>query len=310
MPTLLQVAELHPKVQARLDRDYSILRAELAAIDDGWLAQHAAAVQGVVTNGQYGLPAALIQALPGLGVIGINGVGYDKIDLALAKSRGIRVANTPDVLTDDVADLAVGLTLTLLRQLVAADTYVRDGSWFKAEAPLATKMSGKRVGIFGLGRIGRATARRFAGFTDHIAYAGPKPQDVPYTYHPTAEALAAACDVLVLCAPATPATRRIIGDAVFNALGPKGVLVNVARGAIVDEAALVAALEQGRLGGAALDVYEDEPRVPPALLAMRNVILTPHIASATNETRQAMGDLMMDNIDAHFAGRALPTALV
>lgn len=310
MPTLLQVTAIHPDAQARLNKTYELLYAELPNIDSNWLTQHAPKVDGIVTGGHLGVPNPLMTALPNLKVIGINGVGFDKVDLDLARSRGVRVANTPDVLTDDVADLAVGLTFALLRQLPQADAYLRAGRWLSGDMPLATKVSGKRIGIFGLGRIGRATAKRFAGFTDRIAYTDIVKHDVSLDYHPDAVALAAASDVFVICAAASASTRRIISTPVFEALGRSGVLVNVARGSIVDEPALVAALQAGRLGGAALDVFEDEPNVPAALLAMENVVLTPHIASATNETRRAMGDLMIDNIDAFFAGKPMPTAVV
>lgn len=310
MPKLLQITPIHPDAQARLAASYDLIPVELAAIDAGWLAKHAAEVNGIVTGGHLGVPSTLMAALPNLKVIGINGVGFDKVDLELARSRGVRVTNTPDVLTDDVADLAVGLTIALLRRLPQADAHVRAGKWFSGEMPLATKVSGKRIGIFGLGRIGRATAKRFAGFTDCITYTDIVQHDVPFAYCPDVAGLAAASDVFVICAAATANTRRIIGRAVFDALGPSGVLVNVARGSIVDESALVNALQEGRLGGAALDVFDDEPNVPAALLAMGNVVLTPHIASGTNETRRAMGNLMIDNLDAFFAGKPMPTQVV
>ena len=310
MPTLLQIASIHPDAQARLDRSYSAMRAEVADVDAAWLSAHGASVEGLVTGGHLGVPPALMAALPNLKVVGINGVGYDKVDLAEAKRRGVRVANTPDVLTEDVADLAVGLTLSLLRRLPHAHAHVRAGQWGRAEMPLARKLSGKRVGIFGLGRIGRAVAKRFGGFTDHLAYTDVARQDTPFTYYPDAVSLAREVDVLVVCAAASDSTRRLIGRDVFEALGPEGVIVNVARGSIVDEQALVAALSSGALGGAALDVFEDEPNVPEALHGMEHVVTTPHIASATHETRRAMGDLMIDNLDAFFAGRPLPTAVV
>ena len=310
MPIILQITDIHPDAQARLDRDYTVLRHDLPAIDDAWLAQHAAEVEAVVTGGHLGIPPALMTALPNLRIVGINGVGYDKIDLDLARSHGVRVANTPDVLTDDVADLAIGLTLSLLRRLPHGHAYVQAGHWHKGDMPLATKLSGKRVGIFGLGRIGRAVAKRFTGFTDTIGYTDVVQHDVPYAFHPDAVALARASDVFVVCAAASAATRGIIGAPVLDALGPRGVLVNVARGALVDEPALVQALRDGRIAGAALDVFADEPNVPPELLAMEHVVVTPHIASGTHETRRAMGDLMLDNLDAQFAGRPLPTAVV
>src|SRR4051794_8632735 len=222
MPTLLQITSIHPDAQARLSAGYDLIRAELPDIDAPGLAQNAGKVDGIVTGGHLGAPPALMTALPNLKVIGINGVGFDKIDLDLARSRGVRVANTPDVLTDDVADLAVGLTIALLRRLPQADAHVRAGRWPSGEMPLATKVNGKRIGIVGLGRIGRAVAKRFAGFTDKIGYTDVAQQDVGFAYHQTATDLAAASDVLVVCAAASASTRRIIGAAVFDALGPSG----------------------------------------------------------------------------------------
>lgn len=310
MPTILQVTSIHPDAQARLNSSYDVVHAELPNIGSDWLARHAKRVDGIVTGGHLGVPSPLMSALPNLKVIGINGVGFDKVDLDLARNQGVRVANTPDVLTDDVADLGVGLTIALLRRLPQSDAYLRGGRWLSGDVPLATKVSGKRIGIFGLGRIGRAMARRFAGFTDHIGYTDIVKHDLPLAYYPDVTALAAASDVLVICAAASASTRRVINTAVLDALGPSGILVNVARGSIVDQPALVNALQAGHLGGAALDVFEDEPSVPAALLTMHNVVLTPHIASATNETRRAMGDLMIDNFDAFFAGKPMPTPVV
>lgn len=310
MPTLLQLCPIHPEAQPRLDAGYTLLRADVAAVDAAWLAQHATGIEGVITGGHLGIPTTLVEALPDLKIVAINGVGYDKVDLDLARSRGMRVTNTPDVLTEDVADLAVGLTLSLLRRLPHAHAHVQAGKWPSGEMKLARKLSGKRIGIFGLGRIGRAVAKRFGGFTDHIAYTDVVQHDVPFAYYPDATALAGACDIFVICAAASGSTRKVIGTSVFEALGPNGVLVNIARGSIVDEPALVKALHDGTLGGAALDVFEDEPNVPAELMTMEHVIVTPHIASGTHETRRAMGDLMIDNLDAFFAGRDLPTAVV
>ncbi len=310
MPKLLQLCSIHSEAQTRLDAGYTLIRADVPAVDAAWLAQHGAGIEGVVTGGHLGIPSTLLTSLPELKIVAINGVGYDKVDLELARSRGLRVTNTPDVLTEDVADLAVGLTLSLLRRLPHAHAHVQAGKWPKGEMPLARKLSGKRIGIFGLGRIGRAVAKRFGGFTDHIAYTDIVQHDVPFTYYSDATELAGACDIFVICAAASGSTRKVIGTPVFKALGPNGVLVNIARGSIVDEPALVKALQDGTLGGAALDVFEDEPHVPAELLAMEHVIVTPHIASGTHETRRAMGDLMIDNLDAFFAGRALLTAVV
>ena len=310
MPTLLQLAPIHADAQRRLERDYTVVAAKLPEIDEAWLAQNAAKVDGVVTGGHLGIPNALVPALPNLKIVAINGVGYDKVDLDFARSRGLRVSNTPDVLTEDVADLAVGLALSLLRRLPHAHGHVRAGKWPQGEMPLARRLSGKRIGILGLGRIGRAVAKRFAGFTDRIGYADVVKHDVPFAYYPDAVALAREVDILVVCAAASASTRKLIGREVFEALGPDGFLVNVARGSIVDEAALVEALRAGAIAGAALDVFEDEPNVPAALHGMDHVITTPHIASGTHETRRAMGELMLDNLDAFFAGKALPTPVV
>ena len=310
MPTLLQLANLHPDVQPRLAAKYQLLARKVGEVDQAWLAAHGGEVDGVVTGGTIGIPTAMMKALPNLKIVAINGVGFDKVDLGEAKAMGVRVSNTPDVLTEDVADLAVGLTLSVLRRLPHAHAHVRSGQWSSAEMPLATKLSGKRIGIFGLGRIGRAVAKRFGGFTDKIAYTDVVEHgDVGFTYYKDAVTLAANCDVFVICAAASASTRKVIGSAVFDAVGPKGYLVNIARGSIVDEPALVAALQDRRIAGAALDVFEDEPHVPEALFHMDHVVTTPHVASGTHETRVSMGELVLANLDAFFEGREMPTAL-
>jgi lactate dehydrogenase-like 2-hydroxyacid dehydrogenase len=310
MPELLLLSPVRPALLAALQDNYTIHKFYEETDQPGFLATHAGQIEGVVTGGHIGIPPDLMAALPALRIIGINGVGYDRVDLEAARARGIRVTNTPDVLTDDVADLAVGLTIALLRRLPQAHAHVAAGKWLNAEMPLTRKVSGKRFGIMGLGRIGQAVAKRLAAFDGTIGYTANSDKPGGYTRYPTVEALAAASDVLVVCAAASPATRRIVGRAVFDALGPNGALVNIARGSIVDEPELVLALQEGRLGGAALDVFESEPNVPPALIALDNVVLTPHVASATEETRTAMGQLMMDNLAAHFTGRPLPTPVV
>lgn len=276
--------------------------------DIDWLADHAARVRLIVTGGQTGAPRDLVEALPNLGLIAINGVGYDKVDIAHAAARGVTVTNTPGVLTDDVADLAIGLVIGLLRDLPRADAHVRGGAWAKGDLPLARKVTGRRFGIVGLGRIGSAIADRLRAFGP-VAYTGraQKPVDLPF--HPDAASLAAASDVLIVAAAASAETRHLIDARVLEALGPGGVLVNVARGSVVDEAALVAAIEGGRIAGAALDVFADEPNVSSALIDSDRTMLTPHIASATVETRAAMAALVLDNIDAFLAGRPLPTPI-
>ena len=255
------------------------------------------------------MPAALIAQLPALEIISVMGVGYDGVDVAAAKARGVVVTHTPNVLNDDVADLALGLMLCCSRQLPAADRYVREGRWLKATMPLARKMSGARLGIVGMGRIGQAIAQRALAFGMQIAYTArsAKPE-LPFAFLPSAAALAAEVDFLVLITPGGAGTKHLIDAAVLQALGKgrgEGILVNVARGSVVDEAALVDALERGVIAGAGLDVFEDEPRVPQRLIALPQVVLVPHIGSATGQTRQAMADLCFANLQAHFAGRPL-----
>ena len=247
--------------------------------------------------------------LPALEIVSIMGVGYDGVDVAAAKARGAMVTHTPDVLNDDVADLALALALSIARRLPQADRYVRAGRWASdGPMPLATKLSGARMGIVGMGRIGQAIAHRAQAFGMSIAYTArsAKPA-LPFAYHPSARELAAASDFLVVITPGGAGTRKLIDAAVLDALGPQGYLINVARGSVVDEQALIAALQQGRIAGAALDVFEAEPHVPEALRALDNVVLVPHIGSATRATRQAMADLARDNLVRHFAGQAPKT---
>jgi lactate dehydrogenase-like 2-hydroxyacid dehydrogenase len=296
--TALQMCPFSAYLEAELRSRFTVVRwFELGAAEQQhWLAQSAAAVHAVVTGGHIGCPSELLRALPNLRVISINGVGVDKVDLALAKQRGVHVGTTPGTLTEDVADLAVGLTICLLRDIPAADAHVRAGRWPQAEHPLARKVSGRHFGIVGLGQIGAATAARLAAF-GRVSYYGPQQKEVPYSYCPSVLALAEACSVLILTCPANASTRHLIDAKVLAALGPEGYLVNVARGAVVDEAALIQALEAGHIAGAALDVYANEPQVPAALQQSPRVVLTPHVASATVETRRAMADLVLANID-------------
>jgi lactate dehydrogenase-like 2-hydroxyacid dehydrogenase len=252
----------------------------------------------------------MLQRLPSLGMIAIAGVGYDKIDLAVVRGRDIQVTNTPDVLTDDVADLAVGLTIAAMRRIALADRYVRDGRWAAAEMDLTTKVSGRRYGIVGFGRIGQAVARRLEGFGGSIAYTSRTKKSVGYAFHPTVLELAGASDVLIVTVAGGPTTHNLIGREILDALGPTGFLVNVARGSIVNEPELVDALQDGRLGGAGLDVFAEEPQVSAALMAMPNVTLTPHIGSATVDARMAMAQLMLDNLDAFYSGKSLLTPVI
>jgi lactate dehydrogenase-like 2-hydroxyacid dehydrogenase len=263
-------------------------------------------IRAIAASGESKVSRELIAQLPALEIVSVFGVGYDGIDVAAARERGIAVTNTPGVLDDEVADLAMALVLAVSRRLVEADRYVRTGAWANGPMPLARKVSGARMGIVGLGRIGKAIARRAEAFDMSIAYTARSAKaDSPYPYFPTAEALAREVDFLVVITPGGAATRKLIDAKVLAALGTKGYLVNVARGSVVDEQALVAALRAGTIAGAGLDVFENEPIVPAELLALDNVVLTPHVGSATWQTRQAMADLSFGNLQAHFAGKPL-----
>lgn len=267
--------------------------------------QPRADIRAIAAMGESRIDAALIEQLPALEIISVMGVGYDGIDVAAAKARGAVVTHTPDVLNDDVADLAIALMLATARQIPAADRYVRGGQWSDGPMPLARKMSGARLGLVGMGRIGQAIAARASAFGMPISYTSrsAKPQ-VPYRYFPSARELAAESDFLVVITPGGAGTRKLIDAPVLEALGAKGVLVNVARGSVVDEAALIDALERGVIAGAGLDVFENEPQVPERLRALPHVVLTPHVGSATGQTRQAMVDLAMNNLGARLAGAA------
>lgn len=267
------------------------------------------AVRIVAFKGHDAFTAEMMDQLPNLGLIANFGVGYDAIDVAAATERGIRVTNTPEVLTDDVADLAVGLVIAAKRQMVGADAWVRSGRWAKdGDYPILSKVSGKTLGIVGLGRIGRAIAKRLAAFDMEIGYYSRAPKETPgWTHYDSPAALAEASEILIVALSGGPATAGIVDAATIKALGPKGLLVNVSRGTTIDEGAMLDALESGALGQAALDVFASEPDLDPRFQALENVLLSPHQASATIETRQEMGELQRANIEAFLAGEALKT---
>jgi len=272
------------------------------------LAEVAPRVRGIQATGSSSVDAKLIDSLPKLEIIACCGVGYDGIDVAAARKRNVIVTNTPDVLNDCVADLALGLLIAASRGIGRGERHVRSGQWLKGGTPLQTRVSGKRLGIVGMGRIGKVIAQRASGFDMKIAYhSRRKVADVPFAYYDKLVALAKNSDYLVAIIPGGKDTFHLINEEVLRALGPKGILVNVARGSVVDEAALVKCLQEGALGGAGLDVFEEEPKMPEALWTMENVVLTPHIGSGTHETRAAMSRLTLDNLVAHFAGKPVLT---
>ena len=306
-PDILAVAKLHPFYMEALQTLYPVHdRAHLG--DAAAFAALAPSIVGIAATGESLVPAALLAQLPGVKVVSVFGVGYDGVDVQAAIARGVPVTHTPDVLTDDVADLAIGLLLSVARQIPQAGQYVREGRWPSGPMALGRKVSGARIGIVGLGRIGQAIARRAQAFDMSIAYTARTEKPVSgYRYLPSAKALAAEVDFLVVITPGGAGTRCLIDAEVLAALGTKGFLINVARGSVVDEAALVKALQSGVIAGAALDVFENEPNVPQELWGLPNVVLTPHMASATRETRQAMADLAFANMKAGVSGEPLLT---
>ena len=302
---VLVPGKINQRVIDRLAEQFEVVRIESA--DPALVTPDMQDVKAVAVAGR--LPGALMQALPQLEIIANFGVGYDGVEVAHAAAKGIAVSNTPDVLTEEVADTAVGLLLNTLRQLPQAEQWLRQGRWSRDGAfPLSPlSLRGRSVGLYGLGRIGLAIARRLEAFGVSIAYHTRSPREgLPYAYHPTLVGLAAAVDTLIVIVPGTEATRHTVNAEVLVALGSNGVLINVGRGSTVDEPALIAALQKGVIAGAGLDVFENEPQVPDALLALPNVSLLPHVASASVVTRNAMADLVVGNIEAWFAtGRAL-----
>lgn len=297
---VVQLGGLMPFVREWLVERYAA--PELADVAD----PHG--VEVAVVGGGAHVGAAEMDALPDLRAITNFGVGYDNVDVAEATRRGIVVSNTPDVLTDAVADLAVFLVVDVLRGITAADRFVRSGAWGRGEKmPLTRDVRGAVVGVLGLGRIGTAASERLEVFGAEIHYHSRSRKDVAWTYHATPVELARASDVLLVLTPGGAGTDRLVDAEVLDALGPDGYLVNAARGSVVDEDALVAALEAGRIAGAGLDVFADEPHVPDALLGRDDVVLLPHVGSATTQTREAMGRVVLDNIDAFLERGELVT---
>jgi lactate dehydrogenase-like 2-hydroxyacid dehydrogenase len=288
LPTILQVGEFPGAMQAEIDATLVTTKTVSAS------------VQGILTRSNCKIDPTLLEQLPALKVISTCGVGFDGIPLDLTRSKGIVVSNTPGVLNDAVCELTIGTLLGLLRRIPAADRFVKEGHWEKGLFPLTRSLSGSRIGIVGMGRIGQELAERLTAFKTAIAYFGPRPKPVPFEYVSSIQALATQSDILILTCPGGPETDGLVNADVLAALGPRGILVNMARGSVVDQNALIQALNDGIIAGAALDVFEDEPRVPQTLRSRDNVLLTPHVGSATEETRVAMTRLAVDNLKAFF----------
>jgi lactate dehydrogenase-like 2-hydroxyacid dehydrogenase len=307
-PEIVIVGPMYAPTQARLESEFTAHRLWQASDKTAFLRGLADRVRGIAVYALHGCSADIIEALPRLEIIACMGIGVDRVDVACATARGVRVTNTPDVVTDDTADTAMALMLAVERRIAESDRFVRRGAWLNGDMPFGRALRRRRLGIIGLGRIGRAIATRAAAFGMEIAYQGPRRKaDAPYRYFTDPTALAGWSEILVVACPGGEATRNLVNRAVLEALGPEGTLINIARGTIVDETALVEALQTQRLGAAGLDVFAHEPHVPEGLLGLDNVVLTPHIGSATHDTRRAMGDLTVENLLAHFAGRPLLT---
>jgi lactate dehydrogenase-like 2-hydroxyacid dehydrogenase len=305
-PTVLLMAPIYGPKQALLEQTYSVVPYE-AGMN---LADVAKICEIVVTTGGRGIDAALMKQLPKLKMVGCFGVGVDAIDLTYCHANNILVSNTPDVLTEEVADLALALLLSTIRRIPQGDQFVRQGKWLKGGMPLTQSMQGMKIGVVGMGRIGQAIAKRCVAFNTSVAYQGPrKKSDISYQYFDTVEALATWADVVIAACPGGAATSKIISRAALKALGAQGIFVNIARGSVVDQEALVELLASAELGAAGLDVFNDEPKVPVDLWSMDNVVLMPHVGSGTHATRAAMGQLTLDNVAAFVAGRPLLTAV-
>ncbi len=310
-PDILAVTPFYQPVMEALDSAYTVHRLFEAKDRKAFLAGVKDKVQGLGCFGGA-IDAALMDALPKLKIVACMSVGVDHVDLAAAKARGIHVTNAPDVLTDDVADIAIALLLGVARQIPQADRHVREGKWAsKGAMPLGAKLGGSTMGVLGLGRIGMAISKRAEALGVKIVYSGPRQKPgVAYRYYPDLAAMAKDVDYLMVSCPGGAATRNLVNEKVIAALGKKGAIINIARGSVIDEKALVKALVEGKLCGAGLDVFADEPRAPEALFKLDNVVLLPHVGSATHATRRAMGQLMLDNLAAFYAGKPLLTPVV
>jgi hydroxypyruvate reductase len=310
-PEIVLTTRIFPPTQAILEKEFNCHKLHEASDREVFLKEVAPRVRALATFGAAGANAKLMDSLPKLELISNFGVGVDAIDLEAAKKRGIVVTNTPDVLNDCVADTAMALTLNVMRKYPQAEGYLRSGYWgTRGDYPLTTSLGGKVMGVLGLGRIGEAIARRALAFGMKIRYHNRHRKDAPYDYDADAVALARNCDVLMVATPGGAGTKAMVGAKVLDALGPGGYLVNIARGSVIDEPVLLEYLQQGKIAGAGLDVFANEPRISPAFFALDNAVVLPHVGSATNETRTAMGDLQIENLRLHFAGKPVRTRVV
>ena len=309
--TLVLMGPLLPSVMDTLQNTYTIHRYWEADDPAALLDRIASECVGVVTDGGTGVSSEVLNKLPNVNIVAVFGVGVDAVDREYCRQHNIPVTNTPDVLSDDVADMAVALALGVSRQVIAGDRYARTGRWpAEGAMPLTHRMAGKRAGIFGMGSIGNCLAKRLHGFDMQLSYCNrSERKDSPYRYVASLQALAADVDYLFVTAAATPETMGAVNQTVLDALGREGYLINVSRGGLVNEPTLVDYLVNNRIAGAGLDVFADEPHIPEALFLLDNVVLQPHNASGTHETRQAMGQLVVDNLAAHFAGKSLLTPI-
>ena len=310
-PEIILTARGHAGTMATLQSEFTSHLLHEAPDRAAFLKQHAPAVRGLATFGPMAVDGKFMDALPKLEIIANFGVGVDAINLDDAKKRGIIVTNTPDVLNEAVADTALALILNTVRRFPQAEHYLRGGNWAsRGPYPLTTDAGGKTLGILGLGRIGEAIANRAKACGMKIRYHNRNRKDVPYPYDPDPVALAKNCDVLLVVTPGGPETNKLVNAKVLDALGPQGFLVNIARGSVIDEPVLLRYLQEKRIAGAGLDVFADEPRVPPEFFTLENAVLFPHVGSATVETRKAMGDLQIENLRLHFAGKPVRTRVV
>lgn len=308
---ILMTAPMIPTVAEALDRSFTLHRLWEQSDKDGFLEASGPRIKGIATSTLFGrVDAGLLDRLPNVEIVASFGVGYDNVDVLAAAERGIVVTNTPGVLDDEVADFTIGLLIATLRQIPQADQHVRSGRWLEGPFPLSPTLRGRRVGMVGLGNIGKAIATRLAAFNVPVAYHARSPKaDVEFDYHPTLVGLAQRSDVLIVIVPGGPSTKHLIDGDVLSALGSNGVLINVSRGSVVDERALIDALQSGTILTAGLDVYEDEPRVPQELIDMPSVVLMPHIGSGSIHTREAMGALLVDNLASWFDRRGPVTPI-